>query len=424
MHIQPYQFPQPTPTPAQQPVLGLICVPLPVVRIGIVGLGTRGMVAVQRLTKIQGAEIVALCDIRPEKIAEAETFIQKKHNKNVREYSAPDDWKKMCESSDVDLIYICTDWLTHTSIAVYGMECGKHVAVEVPAAFNVAECWQLVDTAERTQRHCMMLENCCYDEFELNTLYMIQNGVLGEAIHAEGGYIHDLRSLNFPYKENTKKGMNRRLFSQKHTGNLYPTHGLGPVCQALGIHRGDRMKYLVSMSSRQQGITEYARKVYGNESDEATRTYTLGDMNTTLIYTEMGKTIMLQHDVNNPRPYSRIHSITAMKGYFEKYPQPKIALESNGGQFLSRAKQKELQKQYEHPFITQYGKKAKRVSGDHFFDYIMDCRLIHCLQKGLPLDMDVYDAAEWSCITELSEFSVKNGSIPVAIPDFTRGRWK
>lgn len=402
----------------QENVLSLICEPIPMVRIGFIGLGVRGLRAICRFKYISGAKIVALCDKDIQTLKSAKNEV-----KNPEKITFTPRWKEVCEHPDIDLVYISTDWLSHAEIAVYAMMCGKHAAVEVPAAFTVAECWQLVDTAESTRRHCMMLENCCYDEFELNTLNMLRQGVFGEVVHAEGGYIHDLRSLNFPPTKTSKRGMNRQNFALKHNGNLYPTHGLGPICQALNIHRGDRLKYLVSMSSKQLGITRYAEKTYGASSPEAKKAYQLGDMNTTLIYTELGKTIMLQHDVSNPRPYSRIHSVTAVEGFFQKYPQPKIAVPPDTNQFLSQKAAKELLKKYEHPFMKEYGRKAKRVAGDHFFDYIMDSRLIYCLQNGLPLDMDVYDAAEWSCITELSEFSVRNGSIPVEIPDFTRGKW-
>ena len=408
----------------QRHVLQLTCEPLPIVRIALIGLGTRGSLAVNRLMNIEGAQIAALCDIKDENLRNAQNHLKKHHQTPAAEYIVADDWRRACENPDIDLIYICTDWLSHVPIAVYAMEHGKHVAIEVPAALTVDECWQLVDTAERTRRHCMMLENCCYDFFELNTLNMIRQGLFGEVMHAEGAYLHDLRSLNFPPREDTRKGMNRQKFSREHTGNLYPTHGLGPVCMAMKIHRDDKMNYLVSMSTRQQGITDYAGIVYGHHSPEALQTYRLGDMNTTLIRTENEKTIMIQHNISNPRPYSRIHSVTGTRGYFEKYPLPKIAIEPDTNNFLTKKALNVLMKKYEHPFIKQYGKQAKKVSGSRALDFIMDSRLIYCLRNGLPLDMDVYDAAEWSCLTELTELSVTNGSCPVEIPDFTRGDWK
>ncbi len=397
-------------------MLKFCCDPIETVKVGFIGLGTRGIKAVERFQHIKGAKIAALCDRDKKNLSMASEILPEKESVIIST-----DWKKVCEVGDIDLIYISTDWLTHAEIAVYSMLQGKHVAVEVPAAFSVEECWQLVDTAEQTRKHCMMLENCCYDEFELNTLNMLRQGVFGEVVHGEGAYIHDLRSLNFPPTSTSKKGMRRADFAMKYAGNIYPTHGLGPICVAMNIHRGDKMNYLVSMSSKQWGISDYALKNYGENSEEYKRKYRLGDMNTTLIYTELGKTIMLQHDVNNPRPYSRIHAVTALNGYFCKYPAPQIAFSADG--FLPDKEMEELLKKYEHPFITEYGKQAKKISGDRFFDFIMDSRLIYCLQNGLPLDMNVYDAAAWSCITELSEISVKNGSAPVEIPDFTRGKF-
>ncbi len=348
------------------------------------------------------------------------------HKKPAMEfYNGPDDWKKVCELKNVDLVYSCTPWGIHTPIAVYAMEHGKHVATEVPAATTVEECWQLVNTSEKTRKHCMMLENCCYDFFEMATLNMAQKGIFGEIVHVEGAYIHDLRFLNFESPANGGyQDMWRLKLSENHTGNPYPTHGLGPVCQALNIHRGDKMNTLVSMSSNQFGMTEYAKQKYGESADSAKINYELGDMNTTLIRTQKGKTIMIQHDVTSPRPYNRIHMISGTKGFAQKYPIPGIALDPAAHNFLPQAQMDSLLKVYEHPIVKEMGEKAKKVGGHGGMDFIMDSRLIYCLRNGLPLDQDVYDAAEWSCLTQLSELSVRNGSIPVKMPDFTRGDWK
>jgi predicted dehydrogenase len=295
------------------------------------------------------------------------------------------------------------------------------VAVEVPAATTIDECWQLVNTAEKMQRHCMMLENTCYDFFELNTLNMAQQGMFGEIVHGEGAYIHDLRSSNF--NPNGYWNMWRLKFNTEHNGNPYPTHGLGPICQVMNMHRGDKMNYLVSVSSNQFGMTEYAKGKFGEKSDQARQEYKLGDMNTTIIKTEKGRTIMIQHDVTSPRPYSRLHTISGTKGFFQKYPSELIALEPNAHNFLSKEQIDSLMLQYEHPFIKEIGEFAKKVGGHGGMDFIMDYRLIYCLRNGLPLDQDVYDAAEWSCLVELTEQSVQNGGMPVKIPDFTRGDW-
>lgn len=407
----------------QTDVLKLACSPLDTVRIAFVGLGMRGSGAVERFMHIDGVKVVALCDLLPERVDSSQALLARFGRPPAVGYSGTDGWKRLCERPDVDLVYVCTHWGLHTPIAVYAMERGKHAAVEVPAAVTLEECWQLVDTAERTRRHCMMLENCCYDFFEMATLRMAQEGVFGEIMHVEGAYIHDLRWLLFDEKSGYWD-MWRLKYNTDHTGNPYPTHGLGPVCQILNIHRGDRMQTLVSMSTAQVGLTAHARATFGDTSAYAATPYQLGDMNTTIIRTELGKTIMVQHDVTSPRPYSRIHLVSGTKGFAQKYPVQQIALEPDAHRSFRGAQLDSLLRLYEHPFSREIGDVARRVGGHGGMDYIMDYRLIHCLRHGLPLDQDVYDAAEWSCIIPLSEESVRNGSMPVQVPDFTRGAWR
>lgn len=403
-------------------VLELRCDPIPVVRVGFVGLGMRGPDAVERFTYLEGVEVKALCDLLPERVDSTQKILTRKGLPAAEAYSGVDGWKKLCERADIDLVYVCTQWDLHTPIAVYAMQHGKHVALEVPAAMTIEECWQLVNTAEKTRRHCMMLENCCYDFFEMTTLNMAQNGVFGEVMHVEGAYIHDLRWLQFD-EEHGYQGMWRLNHNTLHNGNPYPTHGLGPVCQILNIHRGDRMTHLVSMSSNQVGMTEYAKQKFGENSARAKAAYELGDMNTTLIRTHKGKTIMIQHDVTSPRPYSRLHTVSGTKGFAQKYPVKGIALEPDGHKFLSKEKLDSIMLVWEHPLTKEIGEKARQVGGHGGMDFIMDYRLVYCLRNGLPLDQDVYDAAEWCAVIELSEESVRNGSKPMAIPDFTRGAW-
>jgi predicted dehydrogenase len=407
----------------QTDVLKLACPPIDTVRIAFVGLGSRGTDAVGRYMSIDGVKVVALCDLLPDRVDSCQAILARHGRPAAAGYSGVEGWKRLCERDDVDLVYVCTHWQLHTPIAVYAMEHGKHAAVEVPAALTLEQCWQLVNTAERTRRHCMMLENCCYDFFELATLRMAQEGVFGEIMHCEGAYIHDLRWLMFDEKSGYWD-MWRLKYNADHTGDPYPTHGLGPVCQVLNIHRGDRMSTLVSMSSDQYGLTAHAKEKFGDTSAYAKTPYRLGDMNTTLIRTERGKTIMVQHDVTSPRPYSRIHLVSGTRGFAQKYPVQQIALEPDGHKALAQAQRDSVLKRYEHPFVTRIGEIAKKVGGHGGMDYIMDYRLIYCLRHGLPLDEDVYDAAEWSCIIPLSEQSVMKGSAPVSIPDFTRGSWK
>lgn len=404
----------------REDVLLLTSEPINIVRVGFVGLGVRAVRAINRFLHLDGVEIKAICDLESDSIDNIQDLLLKNNRSKAVSYSGLNGWMALCEDHNLDLVYICTDWVSHTPISVYAMEAGKHVAVEVPAAMTIDECWQLVDTAEHTRKHCMMLENCCYDSFELSTLNMAQKGLFGEIIHGEGAYIHDLRPILF--SDNIVKGKEhwQNEFNKVHTGNPYPTHGLGPICQAMNIHRGDKMDYLVSMSSIERGMTAFSKERYMESSFDPNLNYTLGDMNTTLIRTHKGYTIMLQHNIANPRPYSRIHLLNGTEGFCQKYPSEHILINSEEREIPTEI----LLSQFEHPFITKLWKKGCKVSGIRAKDFLMDYRLIYCLRNGLPLDQDVYDAAEWSCIVELSEKSVLNKSIPVEIPDFTRGAWK
>jgi hypothetical protein len=416
------QLPEPQRDKGVTDVLELRSDPIDTVRIAFIGLGMRGEGAVYRYTFLEGVKVVALCDVIPDKVTKANEILRERGLPEADVYTGEDDWKRVCERDDIDLVYVCTQWDLHTPIAVYAMEQGKHVALEVPAALTIEECWQLVNTAERTRKHCIQLENCNYDFFEMATLNMAQKGLFGEIVHAEGAYIHDLRFLNF----NDSTGywnMWRLKHNQEENGNLYPTHGLGPVAHILNIHRGDRMEYIVSVSSNQFGMTAYAKEKFGDDSDYAKREYLNGEMNTSIIKTVNGKTLMLQHDVTSPRPYSRIHMVSGTKGFAQKYPRKGISLEPDGHSYISESALDSLLSEYEHPIVKEVGMKAKEVGGHGGMDFIMDYRLIHCLKNGLPLDMDVYDAAEWSSIIELSRISVANSGKPVKVPDFTRGKW-
>lgn len=409
----------------QRHVIGLSHAPLAKVRIGFIGLGNRGLLTLQRYLLFDSVEVIGLCEIREGNLQKGQESLRQAGRPEAIGYAKEEDWRTLCERNDIDLIFVCTDWATHATMAAYAMNCGKHVAIEVPAAMSVEECWLLVDTAERTRRHCIMLENCCYDPFALMTLNMAEKGVLGEIMHVEGAYIHDLRHLYFA--DESEGGYHNhwgKRHSIQHTGNPYPTHGLGPVCQILKIHRSDRMTHLVSMSTAQLGLTAYAERRYGRGTPEASQRYLLGDVNTSLIQTLKGKTIMLQYSVATPRPYSRLHTVCGTLGFAQKYPVPTISLDPNAGTPLDEEAMKALIERYKHPFSATIGEEAHQRGVTNEMNYVMDYRLIYCLQHGLPLDMDVYDAAEWSCITELSEQSVLNGSAPVEIPDFTRGAWQ
>ncbi|CAG4989499.1 Glycosyl hydrolase family 109 protein 1 [Dyadobacter sp. CECT 9275] len=396
------------------------------VRIAYIGLGNRGGGAIKRIVHLENVQVKAICDIRTEKAAEAKkTFEGSGHNPVVYSGSA-DAWKKLCERDDIDLIYICTPWSLHAPMALYAMEHGKHVAVEIPAATTVEDCWKLVETSERTKKHCMMLENCCYDFFELLTLNMARQGYFGEIIHAEGAYIHDIYDSLF---DKSKRYDLWRLKENQRNGNLYPTHGLGPVAQVLDINRGDKMDYLVSMASNDFMLGPRAQQLAGEDpvfKPFAGKKFR-GNMNTTTVRTAKGKTIMLQHDVTSPRVYSRLHLISGTKGSAQKYPLPESKQRgriSKGHEWLSDSEFQELEQKYQPEIVKRIGELAKKVGGHGGMDFLMDWRLIDCLRNGLPLDQDVYDAASWSVISPLSEWSVSHRSNSIDIPDFTSGAWK
>lgn len=409
----------------QRNALKMTAEPIPVVRVGFIGVGSRGTGAVGRYTFIEGARIVAVCDFLQKNTDNIQDILAKRqYPSKVDSYVGPDAWKEVCERDDIDLIYICTDWVAHTPIAVYAMEHGKHVAIEVPAATSISECWQLVNTCERTRRHCMMLENCVYDYFEVTTLAMAKSGVFGEVYYAEGGYIHNLDAVWTRYYDNW-----RIKFNRDHRGDNYPTHGLGPLCQVFDIHRGDRLARLVTMDSKPVHSAEKGRELVG-----ATE-FAEGDHTVTLVRTAKDKLIQIQHNVYASRPYSRLYSLTGTDGYAVKYPEPHICLKPEkmperlkyddlgSEKFLSEEKYKALMEMYEPAFMSEIKEMAKKVGGHGGMDFIMDYRLIHCLRNGLPLDQDVYDAAEWCSLVELSRLSIEHNNAPVAIPDFTRGYW-
>lgn len=395
---------------------------LETVRVGFIGLGQRGPSHLNAIAKIEGTEIKALCDLREESVNKAKKVIDGTSHKPVIYTGGQDEWRKLCDRKDIDLIYIATPWDLHVPMAVYAMNQGKHVAIEVPAAVSMQECWELVETSERTRKHCMMLENCCYDFFELLTLNMARQGYFGEILHTEGAYIHNLIDLNFSDKGYQDMWRLRENATRK--GSLYPTHGLGPVCQALNINRGDKMDYLVSVSTNDFQMGARAKELAAGNSlyKEFANADFNGNMNTTTIRTNHGKTIMIQHDVTSPRPYSRIHLLSGTKGTALKYPSPKISNSHEG--WVSDDEFKALEAKYTPNIVRKVGEMAKKVGGHGGMDFLMNWRLIDCLRNGLPLDQDVYDAASWSAIWPLSEWSVNNRSNSVDVPDFTRGSWK
>ena len=412
----------------QEHVLGLTTEPLDTVRVGFVGLGMRGPGAVYRFTHSPGVKIVALCDVEADRVAAAQNILTDAGLPEAAAYSGSTEaYKEMCEREDIDLVYIVTDWVHHVPVALYAMEHGKHAAIEVPAATTLDEIWQLINTSERTRKHCIQLENCVYDFFELTTLNMAQNGVFGEVLHVEGSYIHNLSDFWNDYWNNW-----RLDFNQNNRGDVYPTHGFGPACQLLDIHRGDRLKTLVAMDTK--AVT--GPRCVEQQTGEKCEYFKNGDHTLTMLTTENGKTMLIEHNVMTPRPYSRMYQLTGTDGFANKYPveqycvrpgenAPKNVnhenLTAHGA--VSDEVKEQMMAAYKHPIHMELETKAKEVGGHGGMDFIMDYRLVYCLRNGLPLDMDVYDLAEWCSIVELSRISLENGNRPVAVPDFTRGHW-
>ncbi len=411
----------------QENVIGLTVPAMDTVRIGFVGLGARGPYAVDRYTYIPGVKIVALCDVVPDNVEKVQKALENRGFPRAAGYSGDTEvYKQLCERDDIDLVYICTDWVHHTPIALYAMEHGKNVACEVPMATSLEEIWALINMSEKTRKHCMMLENCCYDFFEMSCLTMAQAGVFGDILHVEGSYLHYLDPYWGGYWNNW-----RLDFNQKHKGDVYPTHGLGPIAQVLGIHRGDRFKTLVAMDTKPSNGPRAVKRMTGQNGDD----FQNGDETSTMIRTENGKTILIEHDVLTPRPYDRMYQIVGSHGFAEKYPVERIVLRADQLQenpasedlsekLLNAEEMAQLQQKYRSPILTpELEELAKKVGGHGGMDFIMDYRLIYCLRNGLPLDMDVYDMAEWCCLAELGAISIEHGSMPVEVPDFTRGAW-
>ncbi len=402
-------------------VAGLTDKPLEKVRIGMIGVGARGGSHLGSYLRIDGAEIKAICDIHEPTAQRAQQRVVNAGQPSPDIYTKGDyDYRRMLERDDLDLIVVSTPWLWHTPQCVDAMKAGKHACTEVPAAVTIDECWQLVDTAEATQKNCMMMENCCYGRDELMVLNMCRLGVFGDLTHGECAYIHDLRHQMAQIERGC--GSWRTKHHETRNGNLYPTHGLGPVAQYMNVNRGDRLDYMTSMSSPALGRAAYAKGRWSAEHMRNQATYICGDMNTSLIKTIKGRSIMLQHDTTTPRPYSRINLIQGTKGIFYGYDS-RVVVEGRGDthhwQDLAKCRA-----DFEHPLWKRMGEEAKKAGGHGGMDFIMNWRIIYCLRNGEALDQDVYDAAAWSVVGPLSEESVAKRSASVDVPDFTRGQWK
>ncbi|MBN2172741.1 MAG: Gfo/Idh/MocA family oxidoreductase [Bacteroidales bacterium] len=390
------------------------------VRIGMVGVGGMGTSHVYNFLKIKGSEIVAVCDIVESRVERAQNMAVEAGFPKPEGFSKGEfGFKRMCERDDIDLVFTATPWEWHVPVCLEAMNTGKHIATEVPAALTIADAWKLVETSESTGKHCIMMENCNYDREEMMILNMVKKGLLGELLHARCGYLHDLRAVKH---DMNGEGVWRRAHSMTTNGDLYPTHGLGPVAQCMDINRGNYFDFLVSFGSKTRGLHKYALKEFGIDSPQTGEAFVLSDVVSTLIRTMKGETILVTHDTSSPRPYSRDILVQGTDGIVRKYPTPLIHIQgrTNGHSWEDLNNYKE---EFYHPLWTQMEADAQGA-GHGGMDYLEDYRLINSLKNGLEPDMDVYDAAVLSAVTELSSKSIANGSIPFQFPDFTRGMWK
>ena len=388
------------------------------VRLGIIGVGGRGTSLLRDLLVVENVDVKAICDLVPEKVEHAQKMVTDAGQAKPAGFSKGDWDFKNLNQLELDIVYIATPWNWHVPMAVDAMKNGKHAASEVPAATTLQECWDLVNTSEATRKHCVILENCCYGQNEMMVLQMVRDGIFGELTHGEAAYLHDLRKI---VTANESEGLWRRVPHMQRNGNLYPTHGLGPVAHYMEIHRGDRFDYMVSVSSLEASLSAFVKANFPEGDPKRAEKYICGDMNTSIIKTVKGRSILLQHDVVNPRPYSRLNHISGTKGIFEDYP-PRVFVD--GQQDEDWQKIDAFRDKYEHPLWKTTGEMARKTGGHGGMDYVMNYRLMDCLKRGLPPDIDVYDAAAWSAPTPLSEKSVAENGASQKFPDFTRGSWK
>lgn len=391
------------------------------VRLAIVGTGLRGTSVLQEWLAVDGVRITALADIVAEKAARAAALVTAAGQPAPALYTDGErDFERLAARDDIDIIYTATPWNWHVPVCLAAMRAGKHAATEVPAATTLEDCWELVRVSEETRRHCLMMENCNYNFNEMLLDRMVKDGVFGEILYAEAAYIHDLRAILF---ENRDEGLWRRAPHTSRDGNFYPTHGLGPVAWYLDIHKGDRFDFLVSMSTPERGLTQWRQAHEPAGTPKWQERYAAGDINSSLIRTLRGRTILLQHNVTLPTPYSRLNAVRGTKGAFEDFPA-RFYVEGEGQPHAWRPLDAETRARYTHPLWQRIGDIARAKGGHGGMDYIMAYRLIETMREGLVPDFDVYDAAAWSAPWPLSEASLALSSAPVRFPDFTRGGWQ
>jgi predicted dehydrogenase len=391
------------------------------VRLGIVGTGLRGRSVLSELLAIDNVKVVAVADVVADKTQRAVKMCTDAGQAAPEVYTSGErDYEKLVARDDIDFVYTATPWEWHVPVMLAALKAGKHCGTECPAGITLKDLWALVDASEAAQRHCLQLENCNYGYNEMMVNRLVHDGVLGEIQHGAAAYIHDLRTILF---ETRDEGLWRRAWHTRVNGNLYPTHGLGPVAWYMDLNAGDRMETLVSMSTEERGLTLHREATVLDKADPKwSEKYVTGDLNTSLIRTAKGRMIHLQHDVSSPRPYSRLNAVAGTKGVFEDYP-PRIYVEGQSGGHSFKPLDA-WRMTHEHPLWTNIGEMARKKGGHGGMDFVLMWRLVQCMREGLVPDMDVYDAASWSAPLPLSQMSVAKGSAPMKFPDFTRGRWK
>ena len=404
--------------------------PIKNIRAAFIGIN-RGSTHLKNFANLPGTEIVALCDLYEDIVLRElkKLKLYKANFKNIKTYwGNKNQWKRMLKEVRPDVVFISTNWRNHAPMAIQSMKDGAHAFSEVPLGVNMEELWEIINTSEKTQKHCMMMENVNYGRDELMFLNICRKGLIGQLLHAEAAYIHELRWQMF----NTDRGTGnwRTLHYAESKGNLYPTHGLGPVSQYMNLGRSDdNFKHLVSLSSPAIGRNNFAKENFDKGHKWNNMDFSNGDINTSIIKTHLGRTVMVQWDETSPRPYSRLNLIQGTKGTLAGFPT-RAAFE-NGFKDLTKdhhswiegEKLEMLYQEYDHPLYKRLNNKTKK-SGHGGMDGIMMFRIVECLRKGVPLDQNVYEGCFWSAVTPLSSLSIERDGAPQAFPDFTRGDWK
>lgn len=399
------------------------------VRIGFIGVGSQGTNLLKACLSMQDVVVPAICDIDKEALLRAQSLVEKAGRKAPQGYSKDEeDFRNMVLREDMDGVVISTPWMWHTPMAVATMEAGKYCAPEVWGASSVEECWELIEASEETGMPCMMLENHCYDRNNMAVLRMVREGLFGELSHCQCGYCHDLRGVKFQPGVEFGHGAKgearwRTQHSLKRNGDLYPTHGLGPIANCVNDNRGNRMVSLTSTATKSRGLHDYIVNTAGEDHPNAKLDWALGDVVTTVIKCQNGETIIINHDTNLPRPYSNMYTVQGTKGLWMEHRglTNSVYLEGKSPEHKWESLEQYLP-EYEHPLWIKF--LGEGVRGGHGgAGYLKIRAFIECVKRKIPTPIDVYDTAAWIVVTPLSEQSITLGSEPVDFPDFTKGKW-